>query len=327
MEVIRWALIGCGDIARRRVAPALSDLPGCELVAVSRVRSELAEAFAREFRARKWYADWQELLRDPEIDAVYIATPVYVHAAQAIAAAEAGKHVLCEKPMAMNVGECDRMIAACRANHVRLGVAYYRHFYPLIERIKNVLESSEIGEVVLAQINVFGRFNPQPGQPRDWLMKKALAGGGPMFDVGSHRIEILLNLFGPVRRIASLGANVVFDREVEDTAIASFQFERGTLGVLTVTHAANEPQDTLDVFGVSGSVHVEALNDGRMTVKTASGARVESHPSASNAHQPLIEDFVEAVFEDREPGVSGEIGRRVAEIEEEIGKGFHPQTA
>ena len=115
--VLKWGLIGCGDIARKRVAPALRELPDCELVAVSRARGEQAEACAREFGARRWYARWQDLLADEEIDAVYVATPVHLHATQTVAAAAAGKHVLCEKPLALNVGECDRMIAACRANH------------------------------------------------------------------------------------------------------------------------------------------------------------------------------------------------------------------
>src|SRR5216117_940777 len=140
MTRLRWGLIGCGDIARKRVAPALRDSPACELVAVNRAQSALAESFARTFGARRWYADWHELLVDADIDAVYIATPVHLHAPQTLAAAEAGKHVLCEKPMAMDAVECDRMIAACRANRVKLGVAYYRHFYPVIERAKEIIQ-------------------------------------------------------------------------------------------------------------------------------------------------------------------------------------------
>jgi predicted dehydrogenase len=135
MKSLNWGLIGTGDIARKRVAPALRDSALCSLVAVSRAQTHLAEDFAKKFGAKKWFADWRELIRDEEIEAVYIATPVYLHAAQTIAAAEAGKHVLCEKPMAMNAKACDEMIAACRANGVKLGVAYYRHFYPAIQRI------------------------------------------------------------------------------------------------------------------------------------------------------------------------------------------------
>ena len=121
---LSWGLIGCGDIARKRVAPALGDLPNSELVAVSRANFAKAEPFAREFGAKRWYRDWRQLLTDEEVEAVYMAIPVHLHAAQTVAAAAAGKHVLCEKPMAMSVRECDRMIAACEANEVKLGVAY-----------------------------------------------------------------------------------------------------------------------------------------------------------------------------------------------------------
>ena len=151
---LRWGLVGCGDIAQKRVAPALRDSSVCELVAVSRAQAHLAQSFAAQFGARRWYANRPELVNDPEIDAVYVATPVHLHAEQSIAAAGAGKHVLCEKPMAMNVAECDRMIAACRAANVKLGIAYYRHFYPVIDRIKTVIGSGEIGKPVLAQLTL-----------------------------------------------------------------------------------------------------------------------------------------------------------------------------
>lgn len=321
MNKVRWGLIGCGDIAQKRVAPALRDSSACELVAVTRAQSQLAESFAKQFGANKWYSDWRDLLADKEIDAVYISTPVHLHAVQTIAAAEAGKHVLCEKPMAVNVSECDRMIAARRANDVTLGVAYYRHFYPVVDRIKAVLESGEIGTPVLVQINAFEWFDPPPGHPRSWLLKKAIAGGGPMFDFGCHRIEVLLNIFGPVRQVSSLVTNVLFNsevREVEDTAAALFQFESATCGTLTVTHAAREPQDTLDVFGSGGSIHVPVLNEGNMRVLSDKNERFESHPPAANLHAPLIEDFAAAVLTKSEPLVTGEAGRMVASIEAEI---------
>jgi predicted dehydrogenase len=318
METLKWGLIGCGDIAQRRVAPALRDLPTCELLAVTRARPNLAESFANQFGAKKWYTTWQDLLADRDIDAVYIATPVHLHAAQTIAAAEAGKHVLVEKPMAMNVTECDEMIAACRTNNVKLGVAYYRRFYPVVERIKTVINSGEIGKPVLVQIDAFEWFDPEPNHPRYWLLEKQLAGGGPMMDFGCHRIELLVNVFGPVRHVTSIVSNVVFDREVEDTAVALIQFESGPCAVLSVTHAASEPRDTLAIFGTRGSIAISVLNHGEMRIRTGAGERDESHPPASNTHHPLIEDFVEAVLNGREPRVDGEIGRVVAKIEEVI---------
>jgi len=315
---LRWGLIGCGDIARKRVASALRDTKFSELVAVSRARSDLAASFAKEFGAKRWYADWRDLLRDDEIDAVYIATPVHVHAPQAIAAAEAGKHVLCEKPMAMDPQECDRMIDAARSQRVKLGVAYYRHFYPVVERIKEIIKSGEIGVPVLAQIDAFEWFNPAAGDSRSWLLQKQLAGGGPMFDFGCHRIEVLLNIFGPISEVKALIANTVFDREVEDTAAALFRFASGVCAVLSVSHAAAEAKDTFSIFGDLGSIHVSILNEGKMQVIGKLGKRYETHSPPANRHAPLLEDFTNAVLGNREPAVSGETGRAVAGIEEEI---------
>jgi predicted dehydrogenase len=318
MRKIKWGLIGCGDISRKRIAPALRDLPSCELVAVSRANFDKAESFAREFGARKWYKDWTELLADEEVEAVYIATPVHLHAAQAVAAAEAGKHVLCEKPMAMSVGECERMMAVCEENRVRLGVAYYRHFYPVIDRIRTLLSTGETGRPILVQMNAFEKFDPAQTHPRRWLLDRRLSGGGPMLDFGCHRIEVLIDLFGQVKSCRSLLSNVLFEREVEDTASTLLEFENGPQAVLSVTHAAREPQDTLNIFGSDGSIHVAVLNEGTVIIRTETGERLETHAPHPNLHQPLIEDFAAAVLEGRDPKVHGHIGLEVARIEEAI---------
>jgi predicted dehydrogenase len=317
-QPIKWGLIGAGDIARKRVAAALRDAPGSTLTAVSRARAELAEPFARSFGADRWHARWEDLVADPIIDAVYLATPVYLHAAQAIAAAEAGKHVLCEKPMALDVADCDRMIDAAAANDVRLGVAYYRHFYPVLVRVREILSHGEIGTPVLAQIDAFERFNPRPQDERYWFVKRAESGGGPMFDFGCHRLELLLSLFGPVRETVGLTANVVFDREVEDTAVAVVRFASGPCATVTVTHAAADPRDTLQIVGTSGSIHIAVLNAGGMVVMRDGQERHEAHPPAANIHQPLVEDFVDALLMGRAPLVDGTVGRAVAEIEARI---------
>jgi predicted dehydrogenase len=283
----------------------------------------LAEAFAAKFDVPRWHAVWQDLIADRGVDAVYVATPVHLHAAQAIAAAESGKHVLCEKPMAMNAAECDRMIAACAANGVKLGIAYYRRFYPAVARIRQLIESGEIGNAVVAQMNAFEPFAPAPDSPRSWLLTKDQAGGGPMMDFGCHRVEVLLHLFGSVRSVAGVVANAAFEREVEDTAAALLKFERGTCATITVTHAADARQDTLDVFGTRGSIRVASLNAGELHISSGGSERRESHPPAPNVHQPLVEDFVDAVLSNRDPAVTGEMGRRVAAVEDAI-YGFGP---
>jgi predicted dehydrogenase len=300
------------------VAAALRDAPGSTLAAVSRARADLAQASAAAFGADRWHARWEDLVNDPGIDAVYVATPVHLHAAQTIAAAAAGKHVLCEKPMAMDVAECDRMIAACRASHVTLGIAYYRHFYPAVARIRALLAAGDVGQPVLAQIDAFERFNPQPHEERHWFVKRSEAGGGPMFDFGCHRLELLLSLFGPVSQTVGVTANVIFEREVEDTAVAALRFASGPCATVTVTHAAIESRDTLRIFGSAGSIHLSVLNAGDMVITRNGQDEREAHPPAANLHQPLVEDFVEAVRTARAPGVTGEAGRAVAEIEARI---------
>jgi predicted dehydrogenase len=319
MTKVRWGLIGCGDIARKRVAPALRDAPGSELVAVSRKRADLAGAFAREFGAGLHFADWREMTLSSEVDAIYVATPVDLHAGHSIAAAEAGKHVLCEKPMALTPADCDRMLAACRANGVHLGIAYYRRFYPVLARIRELIASGEIGSPLIAQVNAFERFNPAPEHPRHWLLLPERSGGGPMADFGCHRIEVLTSLFGPAKKARGRCGNLLFrDRAAEDTCTANLEFEDGTWATVTVTHAAMESQDTLDIFGSEGSLHVSSLNSGGLRIRTAEGERTENHPPHANLHQPLIEDFCTAIRAGQSPAVDGECGTAVARILEQI---------
>ena len=318
MKEIKWGLIGCGDISRKRVAPGIIDADNSRLVTVNRSNFSKAESFAKEFGAEKWTKDWKELIQDNDINAVYIATPVYLHAEQTIAAAEAGKHVLCEKAMALNTADADKMIDACRANNVKLSIAYYRNLYPGVHRIKEIIASGEIGKVVHIQSNNFENFNCQPGEPRFWLLEKEKSGGGPMMDMGCHRIEVFVNIAGPVQQITGFNDNIAFKRDVEDSSIAHFRFENGATGLLTSSHAAGEPQDTLDIFGTEGSIHVPVLNDGVITVVTDTGTRMEKHPNPANVHQPLIEDFITAVLTDRDPAVTGEMGREVTRILDKI---------
>jgi predicted dehydrogenase len=316
---VRWGLVGCGDISEKRVAPALREVTGSRLVAVARAQAQKAADFAARHGASRSYADWRELVRDEELDAVYVATPVRLHAEQAVAAAEAGKHVLCEKPMALDPASCERMIGAARAHRVRLGVAYYRHHYPLVRRLRALLDSGEIGRPVLAGMQAFEPFDAPVGHPRAWLLRRSESGGGPMADFGCHRVEVLLDLLGPLAEAHGISTRARFrEREVEDTCIATLRFESGAAAVVTVTHAAQERRDTLEIFGTRGSAHVAVLNAGVVRIVTASGEREESHPPHANLHQPLVEDFVTAVREGREPTVTGAVGLEVARAVEAI---------
>ncbi len=318
MKEVRWGLIGCGDIACKSVAPAIQNAENSVLATVNRSDFSKAESFAKEFGAKKLTAEWQELVKDEEINSVYVATPVYLHADQTIAAAEAGKHVLCEKPMALNQADCSRMIDTCKANGVKLGIAYYRHLFPVVNRIKEIIAADEIGKVVHIQANNFENFNLPPGAPRYWFLQKELSGGGPMMDMGCHRIEVFTNIMGAVQETTGFTYNIIYKREVEDTATAHFVFGNGATAILISSHAMLEPQDTLDIFGSNGSIHVPVLDEGTMIIRTAADTRTEKHPNHKNFHQPLIDDFVKSILENRQPEITGETGMEINALLDKI---------
>ena len=326
MKKINWGLIGCGDIAGKRVAPALCSADNSKLLAASRARFDKIRPFAKKFNIERCYQNYEELIQDPDINAVYLATPVYLHAEHTIKAAYEGKHVLCEKPMAINSDDCRKMINACKKNNVKLGVAYYRHFYPVIKRIKEILKNKLIGNIVVSQMNSFSLQEFIPGSPGGWFLDKKKAGGGPMMDFGCHRIEVLLNLFGNTSNTAWLKENADTNYDVEDTASLIMRFGdkekkiNGNLAVLNVSNVTFEPRDTLDIYGTKGSIHVPVLNKKVLRIITQAGELEESHPPDDNLHLPLIMDFIDAIINEREPGVTGNTGLNVQKIEDLINK-------
>jgi predicted dehydrogenase len=315
----RVGILGAAGIAPQAMIEPARRRGDTVVQAVASRRPGAAAEYAKRHRIPAAYEGYEALLADPDVDIVYNALPPSEHARWSIAALEAGKHVLCEKPMALTAADCERMISACRANGVQLGIAYYRRFYPLLARIRELLASGEIGSPVIAQVNAFERFNPGPEHPRRWLLQPQRSGGGPMADFGCHRIEVLLDLLGPVRQAEGRSGRIVFhDRAAEDTSIARLEFESGAWATLAVTHAAMESQDTLDIFGSAESLRVGSLNSGGLLIRTAAGERIENHPPHANLHQPLVEDFCRALLGGGTPAVDGVRGREVTAILDRI---------
>jgi len=176
--IVRWGTIGCGDIVQKRVARAIQMEEHSELYAACRRDSVKLADFCQQFGVPTAHTDARDLVQDPAINAVYVATPVHVHCSQTIAAAQEGKHVLVEKPMAMSIAECDEMIEACRQAGVHLGVAYYRPFYPVIQKMRSRMESGEIGEVLSIGAVTSAAFQMGPGGEGYWRAIPELGGGG-----------------------------------------------------------------------------------------------------------------------------------------------------
>jgi predicted dehydrogenase len=282
---MNWLVIGIGDITTRRVIPAIQAEP----------RSRLYGVVSRDPAKGARYSDrvWTELseaLRDPAIDAVYVATPVFLHAPQTIASLGAGKHVLCEKPMAMNYAEACAMVQAGREAGQVFGVAYYRRTYPKLRRARELLDEGAIGQLVLAEINCHDWFGGEGGQ-RTWLLDPAQAGGGPLYDIASHRIDVLNFLFGQPLAVSAHLSNAVHHSAVEDCATLLIEFERGVRGIVDVRWHSHVARDQFRILGVDGEMELSPLNGPSLVYPGG----VEQWPPHPNLHYPCIENFVSAV--------------------------------
>jgi 1,5-anhydro-D-fructose reductase (1,5-anhydro-D-mannitol-forming) len=295
-DKLNWLVIGIGDITTRRVIPAIQAEPRSVLHGVvSRDRGK------GDLYADRVWTDLSEALLDPDIGAVYVATPVFLHAAQTIAALRANKHVLCEKPMAMSYEQARSMAASARETGRILGVAYYRRMYPKLQRARDLLAQGAIGRPVLAEINCHDWFQAEDGR-RSWLLDPAKAGGGPLFDIASHRIDALNFLFGQPERVSGHLSNVVHGSKVEDSATVLIDYECGVRGVVDVRWHSHTPRDEFRVVGVDGEMCLTPLSGPRLTYPGG----VENLPPHSNLHYPCIENFVAAALDGAHLYASGE---------------------
>jgi len=315
---VRWGIIGCGDIARKRVAAAIREDPRSELLAACRRDEAKLQDFCAAFDVPRAYRSAEEVIADNEVNAVYIATPVNEHRSQTIAAAQAGKHVLCEKPMALNADECDAMIAACHRHGVRLGVAYYRRFYPVVLRMKELIALGAIGTPLSVQAVCATAMDMAPGEDGYWRVIPAAGGGGALMDVGSHRINLMLDMFGEIARIKSLCSTVAADYQAENVAAALFQFSAGMQGTLTCLFNTPIDPDRFEVIGTRGRLLSSPLNGGELLIAGADGQQTESLSPHDNFHSPLIADFTASLAQQRTPTIPGEEGRATTAVMDRI---------
>lgn len=294
--MLNWVVVGIGDITTKRVIPAILAEPRSRLYGVVSRDPEKG----RRYTERVW-SDLGEALKDPEVHAVYVATPVGLHAPQTIAALAAGKHVLCEKPVAMNYAEARRMTEAAREAGRTLGIAYYRRMYPKLQRARQLVAAGAVGRPVLAEINCHDWFTDADGR-RSWLLDPALAGGGPLYDIASHRIDVLNFLFGRPVKVAAHLANVVHQTAVEDCATLLIEYEQGTRGIVDVRWNSRVARDEFRIIGTDGEMELSPLSGPELIHP---GGR-ESLPCHANLHFPCVENFVAAVLDGAHLYSSGE---------------------
>jgi len=309
--IVKWGIIGCGDVANRKGGPALINVERSELVAVASRTPERAREFAARHGAKRYYRTVEELLSDDEINAIYIATPPNVHCKYTVLAAEAGKHVLCEKPMAMNVRECEEMIRACRRNNVKLMVAYYRRGYPNVQWAKRFIEHDVIGEVVLAKVNATGYYNPEnPNDPKHWRTNPEIAGGGVLMDFGCHYLDLLLYLFGDVTHVKALTETLHCSYSVEDSALLILKFKRGMHGLANFNWNIGVSELSFEIYGTQGKISLipgDVSMSGDLIVYTKKEGRREIHLKPLQiTHQAIVKNFVDSLSGEEELLCPGE---------------------
>jgi predicted dehydrogenase len=284
--MLNWIVIGIGDIATRRIIPAIQAESRSKLYGL--VTRDPAKAAG--YNTRGWTA-LDEALLDPAVNAVYVATPVFLHAPQTIQSLRAGKHVLCEKPMAMNEAEARAMVRAAEESGRTLGVAYYRRTYPKLQRAKQLLEAGVIGKPVVAELTSHGWFDENASE-RSWLIDPAKAGCGPLYDIASHRIDVLNFLFGQPQRVSAHLSNAVHHYAVEDNATVMIDYPAGVRGVVDVRWHSRMKRDECRIRGTEGEMDLTPLNGPELVYPGGS----ENLPPHENLHYPMIENFVDAVL-------------------------------
>jgi predicted dehydrogenase len=289
--MLNWLVIGIGDITRKRVIPAILAEPRSNLYALLTRDPRKAAAYPGALA----FTNLADALADEAIDAVYVASPVALHADQTIASLAAGKHVLCEKPVALNLAQATTMAEAAQESGKLCAIAYYRRLYPKLIRARQLIREEAIGQPVLVEANYHGWLE---SPERGWLKDPALAGGGPLYDVGSHRIDACNFLFGKPLRATGLLSNALHPLAVEDSSTTLVEYTGGIHAVIDVRWNSRIQRDQFRIIGSEGEISLDPLNGPTLRLLSPDGKLREEHlPAHPNVHYPAVENFVSAVLD------------------------------
>lgn len=324
---VKWGVIGCGGIADRRTIPeGFMPSQEAEVVAVQDVDEGRAQAVAAKYGVAKVYADGLQLMENPDVQAVYVASPTASHHTYVLAAAQAGKHVLCEKPLALNVAQAEEMVAACAQAGVKLGVNFMMRFHACHQYLRQLIAEGKLGKPVLGKAELTCWYPPIPGAFRQ---DPAQGGGGALIDMGNHCLDLLEFLFGQrVARVSCFTANLVQGYASEDTAAVLAEFDGGAMALVNALFNVPDAaaKNMLVVYGSrggawafgtigqdsGGQLHVtleekEAGYDAAQ-VRTEASGEVVVAPDPVNIYRAHVDAMSQAIKEGTEPPVPGEVG-------------------
>jgi len=321
MRTIRWGIIGCGDVTEVKSGPGFSKAENSRLLAVMRRNGTLAADYARRHGVPRWHDDADAIIRAEDIDAVYVATSPGSHRDYVVRCAAAGKPVMVEKPMAMDHGECEAMIAACRSARVPLWVAYYRRALPRFLAVRDLVQSGAIGPVRMVLSRQFQQLkNPRemnPGSP-PWRIDAAASGGGFFVDMMTHTLDFLDFLFGPIVEVRAFAANQARAYGPEDVVTAIYRFASGVYGSGAFCYAADREEEWNEIVGARGRIRFSTTR--AVPIRVMRGDTVEEIPikDPPHVHQPLIQTIVDELNGKGASLSTGETGARTTRVVDEI---------
>ena len=299
MKQIKWGFIGCGEVAERKSGPEFRMVPNSDVVAVMARTKHRAKSYAERHGIKRWYTDAAQLINDPEVNAVYIATPPSSHPTYAIMAMNAGKPVYIEKPLAASYDDCARITRVSKETGVPCFVAYYRRYMPYFLKVKELLGSGRLGEVQNVQIRYSCPPRPEDlnGDNLPWRVMPEIAGGGYFYDMAAHQFDLIQELFGVITHARGYSANRGHLYRAEDTVSACFQFENGLPGSGSWCFVGHEShiEDRIEILGTQGTLCFSVFSYDPIHIHTSEGNEEFDIPPHSYVQLPMISAVVKAL--------------------------------
>jgi predicted dehydrogenase len=327
IQEINWGIIGCGNVTELKSGPAFNKVEHSKLVAVMRRNSAMAEDYARRHGVPKWYSDASDLINDPEVNAVYIATPPDSHASYAIAAMKAGKPVYVEKPMARNYQECREMLRASEETGMPLFVAYYRRTLPAFLKVKEIIDQGIIGQPLTVHIQLHKTAPEKDLAPEKhhWHVNPKIGGAGHFFDLASHQLDFLDFVFGPVIEVHGIAANQAGYYEAEDTVTGTFLFGNGIIGTGSWCFVADESSisDYIEISGTKGKISLPCFSPGDLQLSTSKGTVNFNFQNPENISHKLIQQVVAFLRGESECASTGKTAARTSAVLDEMVKNYY----
>ncbi len=295
MEKINWGIIGCGDVTEVKSGPAFNKVPNSSLVAVMRRDAAKAEDYARRHHVPKWYSNANELINDPAINAIYIATPPSTHHQYCLQAIQAGKPVYVEKPVAMNYAEAIEMSTAAAGRNIKMVVAHYRREQPFFKKIKQLLDDGAIGKVRLARLEFYKPLLTAAElavEKTAWRVDPAVAGGGLFHDLAPHQVDLMYHFFGAVEKINGIATNQAGAYAADDLVAGNILFKNGVAFTGSWCFSAGIASDRCEIIGSEGTISFAVFNNNQIELVTKEKTMVLDFENLEHVQQPMIKQTV-----------------------------------